>query len=331
MNNILSLIQQLAERLSPQLESDDTPLKRTMEESFHYRHWFTSQEIGRRIEAILQYLQSEKFITDYSKILPSENQYNIAFVSEENIPLEEFFSLISLLLKGHNIFYRPSQQQDKTLQFVLKFFVDNLPLNSALAFTENKLTGFDKIIISSRTPMPEKNKIFLKQKYSLRELSRYQSIAILPENPTLDELKLLATDIFSYFGMGSGNVKKIYIPYGFDFNQLFIALEDWYFLTEHHAYMNNYQYQQSVYLMNKIDHLDNGFVLLKNDEEMRAPTGVLYYEYYEKLENIRHKLNQLEEINTIYIQNPFNEKECYFGQSVNQLFSPDIKIIDFVN
>jgi len=56
--------------------------------------------------------------------------------------------------------------------------------------------------------------------------------------------------------------------------------------------MNNYQYFRSVYLLNKIHHLDNGFLLLKEDETYHSPTGILYYEFYQSLDSLISKLDQ---------------------------------------
>jgi hypothetical protein len=56
--------------------------------------------------------------------------------------------------------------------------------------------------------------------------------------------------------------------------------------------MNNYQYYRSVYLLNRIPHSDNGFLLLKEDENYNSPVGVVYYQYYSSLDQLVQKLKK---------------------------------------
>ena len=43
--------------------------------------------------------------------------------------------------------------------------------------------------------------------------------------------------------------------------------------------------------MNKIKHLDNGFVLLKEDSSMASPIAVLYYQNYKNIEDVNNYLS----------------------------------------
>ena len=57
--------------------------------------------------------------------------------------------------------------------------------------------------------------------------------------------------------------------------------------------------------MNQTPHLDNGFVLLKEDIQMASPIAVLYYEFYKNSERV----NQYIEVNKDQIQ-------CVVSESV---------------
>src|SRR5690606_4133216 len=61
----------------------------------------------------------------------------------------------------------------------------------------------------------------------------------------------------------------------------------------HHKYRNNYDYNKSIYLVNLEKHLDNGFLLLKESEELVSPISVLYYELYDNEEHLSKKLEGL--------------------------------------
>jgi hypothetical protein len=116
------------------------------------------------------------------------------------------------------------------------------------------------------------------------------SIALLTENVTQEELDGLADDVFTYFGLGCRNVTKIYIPKDFDLDRLFGAFFKYQHLINHHQYANNYDYNKAVYLMNKIELRENGFLLLKEDESLFSPLGVLFYERYSDLQEVEEKL-----------------------------------------
>lgn len=42
--------------------------------------------------------------------------------------------------------------------------------------------------------------------------------------------------------------------------------------------------------MNQIQHLDNGFVILKEDEGLSSPIGVLFYQHYNKIDDVKQFL-----------------------------------------
>ena len=44
-------------------------------------------------------------------------------------------------------------------------------------------------------------------------------------------------------------------------------------------YSNNYDYYKTIFLMNKISFLENGFFILKEDKSYNSPVSCLNYEY----------------------------------------------------
>ncbi|UTW62582.1 hypothetical protein KFE98_00025 [bacterium SCSIO 12741] len=74
-------------------------------------------------------------------------------------------------------------------------------------------------------------------------------------------------------------------------------------LMQHKKYMNNYLYHRTLYLMNKEQLLDNEFVLLKEDSGLHSPLGVLFYEYYTDLKEVKVNWTQLQ-----------GEIQCTIGQ-----------------
>ena len=77
----------------------------------------------------------------------------------------------------------------------------------------------------------------------------------------------------------------------FDFTKLLPHWECFKEIIHHHKYCNNYDYQKSILLVNSIHHLDNGFVLLQENERLVSPISVLYYERYSSHDDLVNKLS----------------------------------------
>jgi hypothetical protein len=62
--------------------------------------------------------------------------------------------------------------------------------------------------------------------------------------------------------------------------------------------MNNYDYSRVIFLVNVAHHLDNNFLLLKQDKSTASPIAVLYFEEYlnipELLDEIHSKETDLQ-------------------------------------
>jgi hypothetical protein len=72
----------------------------------------------------------------------------------------------------------------------------------------------------------------------------------------------------------------------------------------HHKYFNNYEYNKSIYLVNRTPHLDNGFLLLKESTDLVSPIGVLFYEIYSEAHELKTKLKDLDSKIQCVVGNP---------------------------
>ena len=95
---------------------------------------------------------------------------------------------------------------------------------------------------------------------------------------------------------------KIVHKKGFEIDKIFNAFYAHKEMMNHVKYMNNYDYNKSIYLLEEIPFLDNGFVMLKEDDQLHSPVSVLNYEYYEQLDELNEKLTIID-----------NEIQCRVG------------------
>src|SRR5690606_9256409 len=106
------------------------------------------------------------------------------------------------------------------------------------------------------------------------------SVAILTGKENKEELNALGRDIFTYYGLGCRNVSKVFVPKEYEFTPFFEAIQSYETVMDNHKYVNNYDYNKSIYLVNKNGHQDNGFLLVTRSAQLVSPISVLFYEEY---------------------------------------------------
>lgn len=197
-----------------------------------------------------------------------------------NIPLVGFHDFLSILLSGHRFIGKMSGKDDKILPFLAEKIRKFDPgFSDYIHFEESHLSNIDAIIATGSNNSSRYFEYYF-GKYPHIFRKNRNGVAILSGNESDEDLCALADDIFLYFGMGCRNISKIYLPEGYSFNRLFEAMENYHQVIDHHKYANNYQYQRSVFLMNRVEHLDNGFLLVRPDMAIASPVGTLHYEFY---------------------------------------------------
>jgi hypothetical protein len=131
-----------------------------------------------------------------------------------------------------------------------------------------------------------------------------------------EDYKPLAIDIFQYFGLGCRNVSKLYLKSKGQLQDILNEIEGFQLPLSHHKYLNNYDYNKAIYLVNGEAHLDNGFLLLKESKELVSPISVLFYEIYQNTEMLTKKIQtDSAKIQCIVSKNGWYPDSVPFGQS----------------
>jgi len=105
-------------------------------------------------------------------------------------------------------------------------------------------------------------------------------VGLLTGQETSAELARLGPDIFQYYGLGCRNVSKLFVPTDYDFVPLLDALQTCEGVLNHHKYNNNYDYNKSILLVNRVPHYDTGFLLLTRAAGLVSPISVVHYAEY---------------------------------------------------
>ncbi|MEO8116887.1 MAG: acyl-CoA reductase, partial [Bacteroidota bacterium] len=122
------------------------------------------------------------------------------------------------------------------------------------------------------------------------------SVAILSGLENEHALSLLADDMLLYYGMGCRNVSHIFVPHAYDFLPLLNALKKYNSIAEFYKYKNNYDYRLAILLMNQLNYMDSGGILLIENESLFAPVSCIHYSFYDDEKSIRESLLQNENV-----------------------------------
>ncbi|MGB0173203.1 MAG: acyl-CoA reductase, partial [Flavobacteriaceae bacterium] len=152
-------------------------------------------------------------------------------------------------------------------------------INERVQFVNDRLGQVDKVIATGSNNSSRYFSYYFKNIPHIIRKNR-NSVAVLTGEETEEQLAGLADDICLYFGLGCRSVSKLWVPEDYDFDILFGALFRHKDIINHNGYANNYDYNKAIFLMNQEAILDNGFVILKEDERISSPIACLYYSYY---------------------------------------------------
>ena len=238
-------------------------------------------------------------------LLPYEIQENsekvVGVVAAGNLPLVGLHDALCVLLSGFKLQLKPSSS-DRYLMVESLNYLEGLPEFSGRIAVVEKLSEYHKVIATGSNNTNRYFEVYFRNVPALLRGHR-NSVAILTGNETKEDLTNLGHDVFTYFGLGCRSISKLLVPRGYSFNALFEAWEHFAEIKNHFKYFNNYEYHLAGYLVNQIPFLSNDWVIIKEDDAWSSPIGVVFYSYYDSLE----------EANTI-IQQHEGKIQCVVGQ-----------------
>lgn len=280
-----------ASRNFPQ-NSSFRALEQAIESAELNNPWFVRQNIFHSLKAIAEQLQQERlqsWLSSYNFPYPGQIR-TVAVVMAGNIPLVGFHDFLSVIMSGHHFLGKLSSDDAFLLPAIAGMLCNIEPaLQPQITFTQEKLSSFDAVIATGSNNTARYFEYYFGKYPNIIRKNRH-SVAVLSGNETADEIRLLAEDIFSYFGLGCRNISKIYLPNETDPVWLMQSLCGWSWLKDHSKYYHNYEYNRAVFLINSIAHLDNGYVIMREETALSSPVSVLHYEHYSDLQQVRKTL-----------------------------------------
>lgn len=263
-------------------------MESTISQARNYNPWFTKEQVLFALESWGEALQSnniQTWLKNYA--LPTKNPKNIGLILAGNIPMVGLHDVLCVWLSGHSLQAKLSSQ-DKFLIPLMVDFLQSYTNEKSVKWVE-RLQDFDATIATGSNNSARYFEYYFGKVPHIIRKNR-NSVAVLNGNETEDDLQKLGIDIFTYFGLGCRNVNKLFVPKGYDFHAFFQAIFPFNEVIYDDKYANNYDYNKAVFLMSNEKLLDNGFITLKEDTRYASPISSVFYEFYDSVEQIQHRL-----------------------------------------
>lgn len=287
-----------------------------IELSQSHNGWFTPEQVFFAVQSWAEALKEENLNRwlshyDFTNVQPK----SIGLILAGNIPLVGFHDFLSVLISGHKVIVKTSSNDQKLLPFLANYLISvDERMADCIHFTEGKLEHFDAVIATGSNNTARYFEYYFKDKPSIIRKNR-NSVAVLNGKESHEDLVNLGEDIFRYFGLGCRNVSKLFVPKDYDFQPFFQAIYEYKDVIFYEKYSNNYDYNKAVFLMSNFKLLDNEFLTLKEDSSYASPISSVFYEYYDRIEDITAQLQSDSDQIQCIVSNGLIPNSIPFGQT----------------
>ena len=258
----------------------------------------------------------------------------VGVVMAGNIPMVGLHDLISIIVSGHIAMVKPSSEDTVLIRRFIEYLYSLNPKFKKRIEIIDKLNTCEALIATGSNNTARYFEYYFSAVPRIIRKNR-NSIAVLTGKETKEDLLGLADDIFLYFGLGCRSVSKLLVPENYNFNTFFEAIEPYNTYVNHNKFYNNYTYHKAIFLMNIEKHLDNGFLLLKEDNKLASPLGCLFYSFYKDHNDVIEYIDRNKESIQVVIGNTDFINECVpYGQSQNPKltdYADDVDTLEFLN
>lgn len=291
--------------------------------------WFDVKSQKTAIQSVasefLNKNKLESFCQNYSfdQLEPKK----IAIIMAGNIPLVGIHDLICGVLSGHNLQIKLSSKDDQLMKaIILKLHLLNNNLFDKVKIQFQPMNDFDGIIATGSDNSSNYFEEYFGKYPNIIRKSR-TSIAVLTGKETKEELHQLGTDIFQYYGLGCRNVTKLFVPKNYDFTNFFEAIEPYSSVIRNTKYKNNFDYNLTLFILNKIPYQTNDFLMLTEDQSLQSRIGSIHYEEYDALDTVHNYIIDQKDRLQVIVGKDF----IPFGQAQNPKLSDFADNIDTMN
>lgn len=253
--------------------------------------WFQKENITTSLNAIVsEFLDENKlqeWIDNY-EIGPDQNK-KIGIIMAGNLPLVGFADWLAVFMSGNISLVKCSDKDNVLFPAMMEKLNE---INPELAFKTilvERLKDYDAVIATGSNNSSIYFESYFKHVPHIIRKNR-TSVAVVNPGDGDDVIKKINYDISAYFGLGCRNVSKMYLPKGYDVK---ILMSNWEEMSDNilfNKYKNNFDYNLSLYMLNKIPFYTNNETILVEDASLFSRISCIHYEFYEDETQLIDKL-----------------------------------------
>ena len=258
-----------------------------------YNHWLIEPFVEKAIEhwaERLSFPSIQLFANRYPELENKQPTISVVVIPKKNIPLAGLHDAVCILLAGHCLLARNTNHELDLLKCITHKLITIEPaFEELICWVDTFPKSTDAYLVHSKPEEDAAIKQYFSAKCSLIR-SKCISVAVLKTDFKSQEIEALSGDILDFFGQSDHNVRKIYVPANFNVEQFYPFIEGYAWMQQNNRYANNFDYHRSIFLMDRIEFFENGFLILRESAEMHVPIGCLYFEYYTSMVDLTEKL-----------------------------------------
>ncbi len=326
---------QLLDKLGKYLALKEDTLEVAIHQTYIHNKWLTVENCHLALEAIRTTYLDEKLLKNWVEnysIPKKDYKSRVGLILAGNIPLVGFHDILCVFLSGHKALIKLSDKDKYLIPFLLKKMI----------VLDSRVEGYFEIIERLEKPNAV---IATGSNNSARYFQAYfgkyphiirqnrNGVAVLNGKEDFADLLKLGNDIFRYFGLGCRNVSKLYIPKGYNFDILLEALHEYREIVKHDKYKNNFDYNYTLVILNKIPYKSNGCIILTENKTIPSRIASLHYEVYTSKSELEKKLlEEQDQIQCVVSKEPItNINTIPLGMAQNPSIKDYADSIDTMN
>lgn len=271
----------------PEEDEAEGMIRKVIADASLYNSWFTA---GHMILA-LALLADDLEMLAAIEIPGAVPNKKVAVLHRTDAPLEGIAEILLMAKAGYHILVKPSNELMHLDRDIFSLVGHLTGLSEQITITENNIKGADAVI--SFTEFGDTLKDYL-GKYPALQLHQKGVSLLIDGNESSDRLHKIAEMTCMYYGRAQQNIRVLFVPEDYDTNLLTPAFNQYADHLYHNRYFNNYEYRKSAMIINHIQYVENGPILLTEKQSQAGFISVLCIQRYKSKEDIIHnKLLQL--------------------------------------
>jgi hypothetical protein len=301
--------------LGSRLNKDNPVFESAVAKACTENLWFTPEHCWQALSYWQTALSKDaliQFASDYTAV---DSPKRVGLIMAGNIPLVGLHDLLCVTLMGHTALVKLSSDDKILMQTIIDQLLDIEPqFKSQVEVSEQLPKSIDAVIATGSDTSYRYFEQYFKHVPHLLRKNR-KSLAVLDGRESSEQLSALASDIFSYFGLGCRNVSLLFVPQDYDLPHLIDHFEDYAYMKDHNRFANNYTYHKALYLMNQQAHLDNDFILIKEERDLKVPLGCLYVSRYSDTAEVDKFISEHKDDIQCTVGKNYKQSDVDFGQT----------------